>query len=93
MMKYRYDFTGTLIVVPNIAVLPGDSEEKPDSKHKGREQVEGIKGLIKAFGVRELNYKLAFFASSLEVKLHHCLLFFFKITFTLILFQKVLKIY
>ena len=61
----RYDFTGTLIVVPDVGVLanPGTRAEM-SSRHKGGEsQPEGVRGL-KALGVRELNYRMAFLACS-----------------------------
>lgn len=61
----RYDFTGTLIVVPDVGVLanPGTRAEM-NSRHKGGENApEGVRGL-KALGVRELNYRMAFLACS-----------------------------
>lgn len=61
----RYDFTGTLIVVPDVGVLaaPGTRSEI-GSRHKGGEnQPEGVRGL-KALGVRDLNYRMAFLACS-----------------------------
>ncbi|KAE8744607.1 hypothetical protein FOCC_FOCC008736 [Frankliniella occidentalis] len=61
----RYDFTGTLIVVPDVGVLanPGTRAEI-NSRHKGGEsQPEGVRGL-KSLGVRDLNYRMAFLACS-----------------------------
>lgn len=61
----RYDFTGTLIVVPDVGVLanPGTRAEI-NSRHKGGDgQPEGVRGL-KSLGVRELNYRMAFLACS-----------------------------
>ncbi|KAK3908270.1 DNA replication licensing factor Mcm6 [Frankliniella fusca] len=61
----RYDFTGTLIVVPDVGVLanPGTRAEI-SSRHKGGEsQPEGVRGL-KSLGVRDLNYRMAFLACS-----------------------------
>lgn len=62
----QYDFTGTLIVVPDVAVLsmPGSRAEL-SSRHKQGEQAqaEGLRGL-KALGVRELSYRMAFLACS-----------------------------
>ncbi|XP_015116230.1 DNA replication licensing factor Mcm6 [Diachasma alloeum] len=60
----RYDFTGTLIVVPDVGALalPGTKAEI-SSRHKAGDQGEGVKGL-KALGVRELNYRLSFLACS-----------------------------
>lgn len=63
----RYDFTGTLIVVPDIAVLsmPG-AKAVTGSRHKGGDNaVEGVRGL-KSLGVRDLNYRMAFLACSVE---------------------------
>lgn len=61
----RYDFTGTLIVVPDVAVLslPGAKAEV-GSRHKGGDNLnDGVRGL-KALGVRDLNYRMAFLACS-----------------------------
>ncbi|EAT35274.1 AAEL012546-PA [Aedes aegypti] len=63
----RYDFTGTLIVVPDVGALqmPGAKAEI-GSRHKhGDNAVEGVRGL-KALGVRDLNYKMAFLACSVQ---------------------------
>jgi hypothetical protein len=63
----RYDFTGTLIVVPDVGVLalPGAKAEV-GSRHKaGETNTEGIRGL-KALGVRELHYRMAFLACSVQ---------------------------
>ncbi|XP_050721019.1 DNA replication licensing factor MCM6-like [Eriocheir sinensis] len=59
----RCDFTGTLIVVPDVSVLnlPGARAEN-SARHKG-EDSEGVTGL-KALGVRDLNYRLAFLGCS-----------------------------
>ncbi|XP_011495965.1 PREDICTED: DNA replication licensing factor Mcm6 [Ceratosolen solmsi marchali] len=61
----RYDFTGTLIVVPDVGVLsmPGAKAEL-GSRHKKGDQADGIRGL-KALGVRDLNYKMAFLGCSI----------------------------
>ncbi|KAJ8665405.1 hypothetical protein QAD02_007067 [Eretmocerus hayati] len=60
----RYDFTGTLIVVPDVGALavPG-AKADTGSRHKKGEQDEGVRGL-KALGVRDLNYRMAFLACS-----------------------------
>lgn len=61
----RYDFTGTLIVVPDVAVLqlPGAKAET-GSRHKSGDNVtDGVRGL-KSLGVRDLTYKMAFMACS-----------------------------
>jgi DNA replication licensing factor MCM6 len=55
----RCDFTGTLIVVPDVGVinLPGAQAES-GARHKG-EDAEGVRGL-KSLGVRDLHYRMAF---------------------------------
>ncbi|XP_045624546.1 zygotic DNA replication licensing factor mcm6-B [Procambarus clarkii] len=60
----RCDFTGTLIVVPDVSALnlPGARAES-SARHKG-EDSEGVTGL-KALGVRDLNYRMAFLACSI----------------------------
>lgn len=61
---FRYDFTGTLIVVPDVGVLAAiGSQVERGYKNKPGEVGEGVRGL-KALGVRELNYKIAFLACS-----------------------------
>merc|ERR1719504_312046 len=57
----RCDFTGTLIVVPDVGALnlPGAQAES-GNRHKGEES-EGVKGL-KSLGVRDLHYRMAFLA-------------------------------
>uniref|UniRef100_A0A915BKC8 DNA replication licensing factor MCM6 n=2 Tax=Parascaris univalens TaxID=6257 RepID=A0A915BKC8_PARUN len=64
----RCDITGTLIVIPDVTMLsaPGLRAEA-SSRNRGRErgaENEGLTGL-KALGVRDLNYKLAFLASGI----------------------------
>ncbi|KAL0271762.1 UNVERIFIED_CONTAM: hypothetical protein PYX00_008757 [Menopon gallinae] len=61
----RYDFTGTLIVVPDVGSLqlPGAKAELSGRHKKGDSNFEGVRGL-KALGVRDLNYKVAFLACS-----------------------------
>lgn len=65
----RYDFTGTLIVVPDVGALqlPGAKADL-GSRHKPGEAaaMEGVRGL-KALGVRDLNYRMAFLACSVQV--------------------------
>lgn len=65
----RYDFTGTLIVVPDVGSiqLPG-AKADIGSRHKRGEAaaMEGVRGL-KALGVRDLNYRMAFLACSVQV--------------------------
>ncbi|XP_037816232.1 DNA replication licensing factor Mcm6 [Lucilia sericata] len=62
----RYDFTGTLIVVPDVGVLsmPGAKADM-GSRHKPGDGPEGLTGL-KALGMRELNYRMAFLACSVQ---------------------------
>ncbi|KRY77470.1 Maternal DNA replication licensing factor mcm6, partial [Trichinella pseudospiralis] len=59
----RFDFVGTLIVVPDVSQLslPGNKGLVRAARGKAREgySVEGIRGL-KALGVRDLNYRVAF---------------------------------
>jgi len=57
----KCDFTGTLIVVPDVGALnlPGAQAES-GARHKG-EQSEGVRGL-KSLGVRDLHYRMAFLA-------------------------------
>ncbi|XP_060824448.1 DNA replication licensing factor Mcm6 [Bombus pascuorum] len=61
----RYDFTGTMIVVPDVSVLSlsGAKVDLKAARRKPTEQGEGITGL-KALGTRELTYKTAFLACS-----------------------------
>uniref|UniRef100_A0A8D9E5A3 DNA replication licensing factor MCM6 n=2 Tax=Cacopsylla melanoneura TaxID=428564 RepID=A0A8D9E5A3_9HEMI len=61
----RYDFTGTLIVVPDVGALalPGARAETGSRHKQGDMNVEGVRGL-KSLGVRDLNYRLAFLACS-----------------------------
>lgn len=74
----RCIFTGTLVVVPDVGAfarsgeksetIRGQGDGKGDRGGEGRSQAggDGVRGL-KALGVRELNYKLAFLASSVQV--------------------------
>uniref|UniRef100_A0A8C5HWX4 DNA replication licensing factor MCM6 n=1 Tax=Gouania willdenowi TaxID=441366 RepID=A0A8C5HWX4_GOUWI len=61
----RCDFTGSLIVVPDVSQLstPGVRAETSTRVPGGRQgfESEGLRGL-KALGVRELSYRLAFLA-------------------------------
>ncbi|XP_050539443.1 DNA replication licensing factor Mcm6 [Daktulosphaira vitifoliae] len=62
----RYDFTGTLIVVPDVSVMSTPSARAESaSGQKKADANEGVKGL-KCLGIRDLNYKLAFLACSLS---------------------------
>lgn len=63
----RYDFTGTLIVVPDVSVIstPSARAESGSGQKRGDANSEGVKGL-KCLGIRELNYKMSFLACSLS---------------------------
>lgn len=64
----RYDFTGTLVVVPDVGSiqLPGAKADIRSHHKQGDNLGQGVKGL-KALGVRELNYRMAFLACSVQV--------------------------
>ncbi|XP_077299805.1 minichromosome maintenance 6 [Arctopsyche grandis] len=64
----RYDFTGTLIAVPDVGTLalPGTKAEITTRKAGTDGHAEGVRGL-KALGVRDLHYKTAFLACSVQV--------------------------
>lgn len=67
----RCIFTGTVVVIPDIAALsaPGDKAEtrrKGEAAGRGGNSNEGVRG-IKALGVRDLSYRLAFVANSVQV--------------------------
>ena len=57
----RAEFTGTLIVVPDVGAinLPG-AQAETGNRHKSEES-EGVRGL-KSLGVRDLHYRMAFLA-------------------------------
>ncbi|KAG8297081.1 MCM DNA helicase complex subunit mcm6 [Homalodisca vitripennis] len=61
----RYDFTGTLVVVPDVGALqlPGARAESGSHHKTGDSNNEGVRGL-KALGVRDLHYRMAFLACS-----------------------------
>lgn len=64
----RYDFTGTLIVVPDVGSLqfPGAKADLGSRHQKGEAAaMEGVRGL-KALGIRDLNYRMAFLACSVQ---------------------------
>ncbi|CAI0546200.1 unnamed protein product [Linum tenue] len=64
-------FTGTVVVIPDIMALASPGEraetrrEAPQRKNSGVGN-EGVKGL-RALGVRDLSYRLAFIANSVQV--------------------------
>ncbi|XP_075220927.1 minichromosome maintenance 6 isoform X2 [Lycorma delicatula] len=61
----RFDFTGTLIVVPDVGALslPGARAESGAHHKMGEGYDDGVRGL-KALGVRDLKYRMAFLACS-----------------------------
>lgn len=63
----RYDFTGTLIVIPDVGALqiPGMKAEIGSRHKQGENASEGVRGL-RALGVRDLNYRMAFLACSVQ---------------------------
>ncbi|KAH0850810.1 hypothetical protein HID58_095228, partial [Brassica napus] len=67
----RLIFTGTVVVIPDISALaaPGERAEcRRDSSQQKSSTAghEGVKGL-KALGVRDLSYRLAFIANSVQI--------------------------
>lgn len=69
---YRVIFTGTVVVIPDILALasPGERAEcrRESSQRKTSVGTEGVQGL-RALGVRDLSYRLAFIANSVQVRL------------------------
>ncbi|XP_002733704.1 zygotic DNA replication licensing factor mcm6-B [Saccoglossus kowalevskii] len=64
----KCDFTGTLIVVPDVSQLsmPGARAETSSKVHGSENnEMEGLRGL-KALGVRDLNYRLAYLACNVS---------------------------
>lgn len=63
----RYDFTGTLVVVPDVGSiqLPGAKADLRSHHQKGDNAGQGVRGL-KSLGVRDLNYRMAFLACSVQ---------------------------
>ncbi|XP_015868195.2 DNA replication licensing factor MCM6 [Ziziphus jujuba] len=64
-------FTGTVVVVPDIMALasPGERAECRRGASQGKNAMlgqEGVRGL-KALGVRDLSYRLAFIANSVQI--------------------------
>ncbi|XP_059656358.1 DNA replication licensing factor MCM6 isoform X2 [Cornus florida] len=62
-------FTGTVVVIPDIMALasPGErAESRRDSSKNATGGQEGVRGL-RALGVRDLSYRLAFIANSVQV--------------------------
>lgn len=73
MCAFRVIFTGTVVVIPDISALASPGEraecrrEAPQRKGAGVGN-EGVRGL-RALGVRDLSYRLAFIANSVQVGL------------------------
>lgn len=66
----RVIFTGSVVVIPDIFALASPGE-RAESRREGPQQKnasgqEGVKGL-RALGVRDLSYRLAFIANSVQV--------------------------
>lgn len=63
----RYDFTGTLVVVPDVGSiqLPGAKADVRSHHKNGDNAGQGVRGL-KSLGVRDLNYRMAFLACSVQ---------------------------
>ncbi|KAJ0770619.1 putative DNA helicase [Helianthus annuus] len=66
-------FTGTVVVIPDILALAAPGERAEVRREGGQSQrtgggsvQEGVKGL-RALGVRDLSYKLAFIANSVQI--------------------------
>jgi len=68
----RVIFTGTVVVIPDILALasPGERAECRREASSQRKSAsagnEGVRGL-KKLGVRDLSYRLAFIANSVQV--------------------------
>ncbi|CAG0910852.1 unnamed protein product, partial [Cyprideis torosa] len=64
----RVDFTGTLIVVPDVGALAAPGQRAEFGKGRQRNQMadqEGVRGL-KALGVRDLHYRTCFLACNIS---------------------------
>ncbi|GMN67104.1 hypothetical protein TIFTF001_036163 [Ficus carica] len=64
-------FTGTVVVIPDIMALASPGE-RAECRHEGSQQKnsmagqDGVRGL-RALGVRDLSYRLAFIANSVQI--------------------------
>ena len=70
--NFRVIFTGTVVAVPDVMALtsPGERAEcrrEGPQRKNGSGVQEGVKGL-KSLGVRDLSYRLAFVANSVQVR-------------------------
>ena len=78
LFRCRVVFTGTVVVIPDVLALASPGEraecrrEAPQRKGFTAGQ-EGIRGL-RALGVRDLSYRLAFIANSVQVSPSSCLI-------------------
>jgi DNA replication licensing factor MCM6 len=64
----KCDFTGTLVVVPDVGQIQlAGAQAEPSQRMKNKEgyDMEGVTGL-KALGVRDLTYRLAFLATTVS---------------------------
>lgn len=72
-MSCRVVFTGTVVVLPDILALASTGERaecrRESSRRNAMAAQEGVKGL-RALGVRDLSYRLAFIANSVQVSNH-----------------------
>uniref|UniRef100_A0A7N1A4R4 DNA replication licensing factor MCM6 n=1 Tax=Kalanchoe fedtschenkoi TaxID=63787 RepID=A0A7N1A4R4_KALFE len=63
-------FTGTMVVIPDIMALASPGERAEVSRQSGEKKAgvgqEGVRGL-RALGVRDLSYRLAFIANSVQI--------------------------
>lgn len=69
VLYFRVIFTGTLVVIPDILALasPGERAEcRREAPQRSGSGHEGVRGL-RALGVRDLSYRLAFIANSVQV--------------------------
>lgn len=67
----RVIFTGSVVVIPDILALASPGERSECRREASQRKIpsgahEGVKGL-KALGVRDLSYRLAFIANSVQV--------------------------
>ncbi|CAM8939545.1 unnamed protein product [Rhodiola kirilowii] len=65
-------FTGTVVVIPDIMALASPGERAEVSRESGQKKgsgigQEGVRGL-RALGVRDLSYRLAFIANSVQIE-------------------------
>ncbi|XP_040568676.1 DNA replication licensing factor Mcm6 [Lepeophtheirus salmonis] len=61
----RCDFTGTLIVVPDVGSMSIPGVARADNSSRNKNEDEGVRGL-KSLGVRDLHYRLSFLGCSVQ---------------------------